>query len=80
MLPIYGEKNDVCVTLGENNTGKLEYLNFSLTASKSSNKATYLSWVLFFVEKEGSQNGVVVEALPSYWLTCLYCRVDPKMV
>lgn len=80
MVPIHGEKNDVGVTLGGNNTGKLKYLDFSLTPSKSSSKVIYVSWILFFVEEEGSPSGVVVEALPSYWLTCLYCRVDRKMV
>lgn len=62
MLPIYGEKNAIGVTLV-----KLEYQNFALTSSKSYGKA-YASWIRFLDEGEVSQSRLEVEALLSYCL------------
>lgn len=43
----YMEKKAISVTLRENDNGKLQYLNYAVTASKSSSKAAYASWILF---------------------------------
>lgn len=66
MLSIHNEKNAMGVTMGENDNGKLEYLNNAIIVLKSSTKATYILLIYFFDEGEGSQSGLVVEALLSY--------------
>lgn len=55
--------------LEEDDEEKLHYLVFVIAASKTFVKSTYAMWLRYFDESEGSQSGMVVEALLSYWLS-----------
>lgn len=63
VLSLYKDMNTMDVVLGEEDEVKLEHLTSIMASSKMSGKFTYASWPRYLYEGEGSQSGVVVEAL-----------------
>lgn len=52
MLPLYGDAHAIGVVLSEEDNEKLDYMNEPLFASRSSEKATYASWIPYFDSKK----------------------------
>lgn len=49
-----------------------------MTASKTSSKSTYASWLKYFNEGEGSRKRLVLEALLLYWFSWLVLSSGPE--
>lgn len=47
----------------------LQFLIFTMRAFKMTGKSTYITWLRYFDEVEGSQSGLVLKTMLSYWLS-----------
>lgn len=65
MMPIFEEASIVGAVLEEESGVKLRYLTFLMTASRTSRKSTYVTW-LSFDERDGNKSGYVVETFLTY--------------